>query len=124
MPDAWFGVTGTQEGKKSHDQLAVLQDGRVVAMGKYYLQQSDFFHASGDHAAGCEAINVRVPDLRMIEYVLNVQLFYETANVCTTPVYEAVNKKITGNVVGMTLLGADVATGGTLHVEVIAIGPP
>jgi len=124
LPDAWFGVTGTQEGKKSHDQLAVLQDGRVVAMGKYYLQQSDFFHASGDHAAGCEAINVRVPDLRMIEYVLNVQLFYETANVCTTPVYEAVNKKITGNVVGMTLLGADVATGGTLHVEVIAIGPP
>ena len=124
MPDAWFGVTGTQEGKKSHDQLAVLQDGRVVAMGKYYLQQSDFFHASGDHAAGCEAINVRVPDLRMIEYVLNVQLFYETANVCTTPVYEAVNKKISGNVVGMTLLGLTNSTGGTLHVEVIAIGPP
>jgi len=123
LPDEWFGVTGTQEGKRSHDRIAVLQDGRVVAMGKYYLQQSDFFHADG-HAAGCEVINVRVPDLRMIEYVLNIQFFYETANICTTPIYEAVNKKITGNVVGMTLLGADVATGGTLHVEVIAIGPP
>ncbi|MCK4266848.1 MAG: hypothetical protein KAX31_06175 [Thermoplasmata archaeon] len=119
MPDEWFGVTGTQEGKKSHDRIAVLQDGRVVAMGKYYLQQSGFF------AGGCEVINVRVPDLRMIEYVLNIQFFYETTDICTYPIYEAVNKKITGNVVGMTLLGAsDQAVGGTLHVEVIAIGPP
>ncbi|GAH64678.1 unnamed protein product, partial [marine sediment metagenome] len=90
-----------------------------IAMGKYYLQQSGFF------ASGCEVINVRVPDLRMIEYVLNVQFFYETTDICTYPIYEAVNKKITGNVVGMTLLGAsDQAVGGTLHVEVIAIGPP
>ncbi|GAH01940.1 unnamed protein product, partial [marine sediment metagenome] len=122
MPDEWFGVTGTQEGKRSHDRIAVLQDGRVIAMGKYYLQQADFFHTGGTHAAGCEAINVRVPDLRMIEYVLNVQFFYET-DVCTYPIYEAVNKKIVGNVVGMTLLGLTNSTGGTLHVEVIAIGP-
>ena len=123
MPDAWFGVTGTLEGEKSHDRIAVLQDGRVVAMGKYYLQQADFFSSNG-HAAGCEAINVRVPDLRMIEYVLNIQFFYENANICAEPIYEAVNKKIVGNVVGMTLLGAANAGGGTLHVEVIAIGPP
>ncbi|MCK4266849.1 MAG: hypothetical protein KAX31_06180 [Thermoplasmata archaeon] len=122
MP-AFFGVHGTQEGKKSHDQLSVLQDGRVIAMGKYYIEQADFFSSNG-HAAGCEAINVRVPDLRMIEYVLNIQFFYENANICAEPIYEAVNKKITGNVVGMTLLGAANAGGGTLHVEVIAIGPP
>ena len=118
MP-VFFGVHGTQEGKRSHDQLTVLQDGRVIAMGKYYLEQDALFNA----VAGCEAINVRVPDLRMIEYVLNVQFFYET-DVCTYPIYEAVNKKISGNVVGMTLLGADNSAGGTLHVEVIAIGPP
>jgi len=119
LPDEWFGVTGTQDGKKSHDKVATLQDGRVIAMGKYYLQQSSFF------VSGCEAINVRVPDLRMVEYVLNVQFFYENTNMCTYPIYEAVNKKISGNVVGMTILGAsDQAIGGTLHVEVIAIGPP
>ncbi|GAG54997.1 unnamed protein product [marine sediment metagenome] len=123
MPDEWFGVTGTQEGKRSHDRIAVLQDGRVITMGKYYLQQADFFVQGGVHDAGCESINVRVPDLRMIEYVLNVQFFYET-DVCTYPIYEAVNKKIVGNVVGMTLLGLTNSTGGTLHVEVIAIGPP
>jgi len=124
LPSEWFGVFGTQEGKRSHNQLAVLQDGRVVAMGKNYLKQSAFF-SENDHAAGCEAINVRVPDLRMIEYVLNIQFFYETGNVCTTPIYAAVNKTSAGNVVGRTLLGADdQAVGGTLHVEVIAIGPP
>jgi len=91
-------------------------------MGKYYLQQSGFFEAN-QTPEGCEAINVRVPDLRMIEYVLNIQFFYET-DVCLYPIYEAVNKKISGNVVGMTLLGLVNTTGGTLHVEVIAVGPP
>uniref|UniRef100_A0A6M3KT61 Uncharacterized protein n=1 Tax=viral metagenome TaxID=1070528 RepID=A0A6M3KT61_9ZZZZ len=122
MPDEWFGVYGTQEGKKSHDRIAVLQDGRIIAMGKYYLKQDDFFATNG-RPAGCEAINVRVPDLRMIEYVMNIQFFYET-DVCTYPIYGVANKKITGNVVGMTLLGLTNSTGGTLHVEVIAIGPP
>jgi len=115
---------GTLDGTEPHDVIAVLQDGRVIAMGKYYLKQDDFFHAGGAHAAGCEAINVRVPDLRMIEYVLNIQFYYANDNICTDPIYEAVNKKIIGNVVGMTLLGADNADGGTIIVEVIAIGPP
>jgi len=122
LPYDWFGVFGSQDGKRSRAPLAFMQDGRVIAMGKYYLQQSDFFATNG-RPAGCEAINVRVPDLRMIEYVLNIQFFYET-DVCTYPIYEAVNKKISGNVVGMTLLGLTNSTGGTLHVEVIAIGPP
>jgi len=122
MPEL-FGVYGTLEGTRSHDQLAVLQDGRVIAMGKYYLRQAALFSTDG-HAEGCEAINVRVPDLRMIEYVLNVQFHYENANLCTEPIYEAVNKKISGNIVGMTIFGAAAAGGGTLHVEVIAIGPP
>ena len=123
MPDELFGVYGTFEGTKSHDRIAVLQDGRLIAMGKNYLKQADFFHANSQ-PAGCEVINVRIPDLRMIKYVLNVQFFYEIANFCTYPLYEAVNKKITGNVVGMTIFGADNVAGGTLHVEVIGIGPP
>jgi len=74
----------------------------------------------------CEYVQVRIPDLRMIEYVLNVQFHAEPAGTfpCDDPIYEAINKKITGNVVGMTLLGKANALGGTLIVEVIAIGPP
>ena len=113
---------GTLDGTKSHDQIAVLQDGRLIAMGKYYLKQDALFSENA-HAVGCEAINVRVPDLRMIEYVLNIQFKY-VDTMCTDLIYEAINKKITGNIVGMTLLGSDNATGGTIHVEVIAIGPP
>jgi len=109
----------TLDGYDSHGQIAVLQDGRVIAYGKNYTEVR--FAGLGDHAAGCEAINVRVPDLRMIEYVLNVQ-FHCTPVDCSHPVYEAVNKKITGNVVGMTIFGD--ANGTTLTVEVIAIGPP
>jgi len=127
MPDELFRVFGTFEGTKSHDRVATLQDGRIIAMGKNYLKSAlgkGLFAGDNAHAAGCEAIVVRVPDLRMIEYVLNVQFFYEVADPCTTPIYEPYNKKISGNVVGMTIFGAAAAGGGTLHVEVIAIGPP
>ena len=73
-------------------------------------------------ADACEVIDVRVPDLRMIEYILNVQFHCTGADGCDKPVYEAVNKVITGNVVGMTIFGK--AGGMTLTTEVIAIGPP
>ena len=105
---------------KSHDRIAVLQDGRVIAMGKCYTYGDTTF------STGCEYVNVRVPDLRMIEYVLNVQFHLDPASMvqCDDPIYEAVNKKIVGNVVGMTVMGKANADGGTLIVEVIAIGPP
>ena len=104
-----------------HDRIAVLQDGRLIAMGKFY----ELYDAAAAFSDGCEEFNVRVPDLRMIEYVLNVQMHISPV-LCGEPVYEAVNKKITGNVVGMTLLGANQsqAAGTTLTIEVIAIGPP
>jgi len=99
------------ETKKSHDQIAVLQDGRVIAMGKNWKPVV---------FTSCDFIEVRVPDLRMIEYVLNVQ-FYTTPLSCAGVTYQ--DKKITGNVVGMTIYGSE-AVGVTLTVEVIAIGPP
>ena len=102
-------------GWKSHDRIAVLQDGRVIAYGvnwKAVTFPSD----------ACEVISVRVPDLRMIEYILNVQFHCTSDIACNTPIYEAVNKEITGNVVGMTIFGKEGGT--TLTVEVIAIGPP
>lgn len=106
---------------KSHDRIAVLQDGRVIAMGKNILAKNT--HFSGQ---ACEVVNVRVPDLRMIEYVLNVQLHMDPSGMvqCLDPIYGVVNKKIVGNVVGMTIMGKENDAGGTLIVEVIAIGPP
>lgn len=108
----------TPSGYNSHGQIAVLQEGRVIAFGKNYVVTT-FPRGNG----GCEQLNVRVPDLRMIEYILNVQFTVSPLD-CTYPQYEAVNKVITGNVVGMTIYGAAFSTGTTLTVEVIAIGPP
>lgn len=99
----------------SHDRVAMLQDGRLIAKGTNYVIQ--------DGAAACYVVNVRVPDLRMIEYVLDVE-FYNTALDCTYWVAEAVNKKITGNVVGMTIFVSARGVGNTIFVDVIAVGPP
>lgn len=117
MP-AWFD---TPSGKDTHGQIAVLQDGRVIAYGKNYKYSDQLFHGE---TQACEVINVRVPDLRLIEYVLNVQFTYQPID-CTKNIFQAVNKKIMGNVVGMTIFGTEgTAVGSTLTVEVIAIGPP
>jgi hypothetical protein len=115
MPE-WFDVPVAY--RPSHDRVGLLQDGRLIAMGKNYVVTT-FPRGQG----GCEYLNVRIPDLRMVEYVLNVQITTSPLD-CTYPIYEAVNKKITGNVVGMTIFGAEFATGTTLTAEVIAIGPP
>ncbi len=115
MPEAWFD---TPTGKDIHGQIATLQDGRVIAWAKNYLTANSFFPS-----AACHVLNVRVPDLRMIEYVLNVQLEVQALD-CTKPPYLVLNKKITGNGVGMTITGLENTDGGTLIAEVIAIGPP
>jgi hypothetical protein len=114
MPELWFRSPTTW--RPSHDRVAITLDGKLVAMGKNYVV-TDFSQS------GCVALNVRVPDLRYIEYVLNVQIEADPLD-CAYPQYEVVNKKITGNVVGMTIYGAAYATGVTVLAEVIAIGPP
>jgi hypothetical protein len=97
-----------------HDRVFITLDGRLVAQGV----NSVFT----DFARGCIEIDVRVPDLRMIEHVLHIQ-FKQTPLNCSFPVYGVQNKKITGNVVGMTIMGYNYV-GTTLEVEVIAVGPP
>lgn len=116
MP-AWFD---TPDGQDKHGQVATLQDGRVIAWAKNYVVAT--------YTNGCQAINVRVPDLRTVEHVFDVQ-FTENPLDCgarATPygAWEAKNKKITGNVVGMTVQGNEFATGTTLTVKVTAIGSP
>lgn len=118
MPDELFR---TPSGYNKHGQIAVLQDGRVIAFGKNYIDADTLF-ANG---STCQLINVRVPDLRMIEYVLNVQFdFIPTGNFSCGDQLTVFGKKISGNIVGMTLSGDTEMTGVTLTVEVIAIGPP
>jgi hypothetical protein len=108
----WFGAPAGYE--PSHDQVGLLQEGRLIAMGKNYLHVTP---------ATCEVLNVRVPDLRMIEYVLDVQFTVIPLD-CSKPIYEAANKKITGNVVGMTIFTYAQTAGTTIIAEVIAIGTP
>lgn len=94
---------------KKHDILTQHHDGRVTAMGRNYVVDSD---------GGTTSLNVRVPGLREIEYVTHVQI-------TTIPLaghFGVLNKKITGNVVGMTI--HTLSTGTTVFVEVQAIGPP
>jgi hypothetical protein len=92
-----------------HCVVAELKDGRVIAQARYSQVVS-----SGD-----SAINVRVPDLREVEHVLQVE-FYSNPD---TSVQEGfMDKKITGNIVGMTVYEVEATT--TLTTEVIAIGPP
>lgn len=96
---------GTTE--KKHDILTQHHDGRVTAMGRNYVL-----------GTGTQSLNIRVPDLREIEYVTHVQI----TTIPLTSHAGIMNKKITGNVVGLTIhtLGAAV----TAYVEVQAIGPP
>lgn len=109
----------TPDGFDTHAWIGSLTQGRHIAIGKNFVVTT--FPRSAQDADGCVALNVRVPDLRAIDYVLHVQFSMSPLS-CAQPVYEAVNKRITGNVVGMTIFGAFNATGTTLTVEVIAVG--
>jgi len=88
--------------------VATLRDGRIVAKAT----------RSAVVAAGDVNFVIRVPDLKYIETVLNVE-FYSDPDTYIESGY--MDKKISGNVVGMTIYG--VAAGTTLTAEVVAIGP-
>lgn len=96
------------------DRVAHLRDGRVIARG-----YAEFNVPANLVAAQCNAV-VRVADLRMVEYVLQVEFY--TRPFCNILMHAPMNKKISGNVVGMSIYGVLAAT--TLGIEVIAIGPP
>lgn len=107
----------TPDGYDSHGRLFESRDGKLIAYGKNFLDKDPFF----DAGTSCETINVRIPDLRMVEYVLDVNLTWDSFD-CGEKV-SIYNKKITGNVVGMTLSGDEI-NGNTLTVDVVAVGPP
>jgi len=91
------------------DVVATLRDGRVVAYAKRNV---------GTVGPGTVSLDVQVPDLKAIEYVLNVQFHVEPL----VDIGNVVNQTITGNVVGMTL--HNVSAGTTLTAEVVAVGSP
>ena len=89
--------------------VATLRDGRIIAKATRSMVVS----------AGNVNFTIRVPDLKYIETVLNIE-FYSDPDTYIESGY--MDKKITGNVVGMTIYGVHAGT--TLTVEVVAIGPP
>lgn len=107
MPDPRGDETAYFNARDGHRIVGVWQDGRVVALGRY----------TASVGSGTQPFVVRVPDLKYIETILNVQ--FETSDPDTC-VYEAVDKKVFGNLVGMTICGIQVGT--TLTVEVVAVG--
>lgn len=96
-----------------NDRVAKLRDGRLIAKGQNYRVVT----------TGCVGVTIRVPDLRYIEQVLDVEFDLQGFN-CTSEyiIGPDMNKKISGNLVGISLYV--VSAGATLTVRVIAIGPP
>ena len=92
----------------TNEVVAHLRDGRVIAKSTYAQVLS----------SGTNNIVVRVPDLKYIQTVLEIE-FYSDPDTYYTCVMD---KKITGNVVGFTLYGLNAST--TLTTEVVAVGPP
>ena len=98
-----------------NELVAKLHDNRLIAKGINIQKVAS--------PGGCIAILVRVPDLRYIEQVLDVEFHLDGFDCSTNYVIgPEMNKKIVGNLVGMSLYV--VSTGQSLTTSVIAIGPP
>lgn len=128
----------TDELFDEHAIIAHLRDGRVVAWSEYGAHAD--FGTDGEYDSWLQ----RLPDLKYIEKVIDVEFDYgiPTSDKVHSSggidykmnIYEGVGKSIFGNVVGMTLLGqATNLSGGTLtavsfgtsvFVDIVAVGPP
>lgn len=98
-----------------------LRDRRVIS-----IAETDSEVTTGVGALpGCFAValNAILVDLRQIDWVIDINLYTDPAtNLCLGSPY---NKKVSGNIVGFTVVGTSgLATGTTVFAEVIAIGPP
>lgn len=122
----------------THGIVAHLRDGRVIAWSE--LGRSITFDTDREYDSWFQ----RVPDLKQIEHVINVQFDWGMPRGAKTTimsgkqykimVYGEAGKRLYGNVVGMTLLGgAENISGGTLlaaavgtsvWAKIIAVGPP
>lgn len=111
--------------------LAWLRDRRVIAINETNSAVLD--PSSGGVTAGFAGYGgnmfyplwAQLPDLRNVEWVLDINVFSDPGaarDVCIGGVY---NKKISGNIVGFTVVGiTNVPSGTTIFAEVVAIGPP
>ena len=105
MPGGDRGIQGALY--DSHEIVFITEDMRVVAKSRLCL-----YNRIGN------GINVRLPDLKYIENILHVQFeIHPDPTEFRGPFW----KKIDGNVVGMSIYQA---TGVTVCVDVIAVGPP
>lgn len=106
--------------------ITQLRCGRVIAKGKNRVVLSGYF-------PGNIAMNVRVPDLRSIAHVIEVQfhtdpqtyaLWYDKwlYNTSARTGGDAMILGEESNVVGLTIYGIQAAT--TLTAEVVAVGRP
>jgi len=102
------GPTGTAI--DSHEIVFITEDMRIVAKSRHCTYTIPQGVGMG--------INIRLPDLKYIENILHIQFeIHPDPTVLFGPFW----KSITGNVVGMSIIQA---TGVTLCVDVIAVGPP
>lgn len=136
------GLTIGYENFQTHGIVAHLRDGRVVAWS--IREYPVTFSVTSPHFGEYDDWLQRLPDLKYIEHVIDVEFDYgmpigtKTATIdgmtCKILVNEAVGKSLYGNVVGMTILGHAVnisggtltvkAVGTSLRVKVVAVGPP
>ena len=93
---------------KTHDIVATLRDGRVIAYAQY---------GPTVVSAGAQGITITFPDLKRVDYVLEIEFHTDPL----TSMESTSNKKIEGNVVGLTVYPA---AGTTLTADALAIGPP
>ena len=108
MPMAYDTADKANTRWPPHEVLAQLMDGQVIA-------RSRMWQVVG---SGNNNIVVTVPDLREVRAVLDIEFWTDP----DTSIYHDMDKRVHGNVVGMTVY--QVAAGTTLIVEVIALGPP
>ena len=96
-------------GWPSHEVLAQLMDGQVIARSRMWA----LVNGQTD-----TPVVITVPDLREVRAVLDIE-FWTSPD---TSIYHDMDKRVHGNVVGITVY--QIAAGTTLIVEVIALGPP
>lgn len=98
----------------SHHIVFITEDMRVAAYAKRCVMD--------EGQAGWIAFLIRLPDLKYIEDVIHIQCTVNPLPADPTKFFEPINKKIVGNVVGMSIYNNTAHT--TICIEVIAVGPP
>ena len=113
MPGGDRGIQGALY--DSHEIVFITEDMRVVAKSR--LCATVIVVPQG----AWNGFNVRLPDLKYIENILHVQVEVVPD---PTALMGPMNKKIVGNVVGMSLYQASGITVSAVCIDVIAVGPP